>query len=54
LERYHALVSPYAIGPQGEQPGATYLTHPTSFTDALTTLRAHVLQRHEAARAFAP
>lgn len=54
LGRHHALVAPYAIGPDGEQQGATYLTGAASFTNALEVLRAHVISRHEQARAFSP
>ncbi|BAH38826.1 hypothetical protein GAU_1784 [Gemmatimonas aurantiaca T-27] len=54
LDRHHALIAPYAIGPNGEQAGATYLSDAASFTGALATLRAHVHSRHEQARTFAP
>jgi hypothetical protein len=54
LDRHHALVAPFAVGPEGEQAGATYLTDASSFANALVALRAHVNSRHEQAKAFAP
>lgn len=46
LDRNTALVAPHAVGPGGEQPGATYLQGGgAGFTAALPALKAHVQAR---------
>ena len=45
---YHALISPYAIGPDGEQSGYTFLDSDTDFTSALDELISHVSYRYNA------
>jgi hypothetical protein len=41
---YHGLISPHVVGPNGEQPGHTYVTA-ASFSSALPALKAHVAAR---------
>ncbi len=50
----HALIKSYVVGKDGEQPGYTQLPEPkeTVFTSALSTLRAYIAARHEAATEF--
>jgi len=36
-----ALIEPYVVGPDGEQPGYTHLSSSTAFADAHTVLQAH-------------
>lgn len=45
LDRYHALISPFVVGPNGEQVGYTYLANAAAFTNALPSLKAHVQNR---------
>ena len=48
--KYHALISPYAIGPEAiEQPSYTHLPNNASFTTALETLKQHVVTQRAAA-----
>ena len=54
IDRYHALVSPWAVGPQGEQVGATYLPSASAFFSARTALRAHVQVRRGVIATFVP
>lgn len=52
FEKYHALVSPYAIGTNGEKTGYTYLTGSADFTNELNVLKTHVASRITAVAAF--
>lgn len=52
--RNHALVAPYAVGANGEQPGATYLTSAAAFTGSLETLKAHVRARQALVNSWIP
>lgn len=45
---YHALISPYVIGAEGEQPGYTNLDSPEAFEASLETLIEHAYARHDA------
>jgi hypothetical protein len=54
LDKYHAMVAPYAIGPDGEQAGATYLANAAAFTNALPSLRTHVQNRRTLVTQFVP
>ena len=49
-----ALVTPFATGPSGEQPGATYLSSAASFSAALPALRQHVRVRRTLVTTYAP
>lgn len=49
-----ALVTPFAAGPGGEQPGATYLNSAASFTAALPALRQHVRVRRAVVATYVP
>jgi len=52
--KYHTLVTPYAVGPNGEQPGATYLSSPAAFINALQELKSHVAARRVVIASFVP
>jgi spore coat protein CotH len=54
LDRYHALISPYVVGPGGERAGRTYLPNAAAFTSGLASLKAHVRGRRAVIAAFAP
>lgn len=54
IDKYHSLVSPYAIGANGEQPGYTYLTSAASFTNELASLKSHVVARRALVASFVP
>jgi len=52
FDKYHALIAPYVVGANGEQPGYTFLSSPASFTSALPTLKAHVASRRNVVADF--
>lgn len=52
FDKYHSLVSPYVVGPEGEQPGYTFLSSSGAFTSALPALRSHVASRRALIEAF--
>jgi spore coat protein H len=54
FDKYHAMISPFVIGANGEQPGATYLANPTLFTNALPDLKNHVAARKALITSFVP
>jgi spore coat protein CotH len=54
IDRYSALVAPHAVGATGEQPGHTYLTNPSAFTNGVAALRSHVQARRALVATFAP
>jgi len=54
FDRYHALISPYVIGANGEQPGYTYLTSAAAFTAELQTLKSHVTARRALLATYVP
>jgi hypothetical protein len=54
LEKYHALVAPYAVGANGEQAGYTYLQSPAALTTAVGLLESHVQSRRALIAQFAP
>lgn len=43
----HALISPYVIGDEGEQPGYTHLKDPQDFIDSLAKLIDHAYSRYD-------
>lgn len=45
IDKYYALIEPYAIGTNGEQSGYTYLSGSSSFTSAVTALKTHITNR---------
>ncbi len=53
LAAEHARVAPFAVGPDGEQPGYTFLTSPAAFTGSLDAspdgLAVRVSARHQEA-----
>lgn len=54
MRALHALIAPYVVGPEGEQPGYTYVTSPAAFLDSIdgaSGLAAHVLSRQTRVRA---
>jgi len=54
FDKYNSLVSPYAIGSNGEVAGSTYLTSSAAFTASLATLKAHVVARRLLISTFVP
>jgi hypothetical protein len=55
LDRYHALIAPFAIGTGGEQAGATYLTGGAAgFATALSDLKTHVTNRRALVANYVP
>ncbi len=53
FERYTALISPFVIGANGEQPGYTY-TSAAQFNAALPALKAHIDARKALVTTFVP
>jgi hypothetical protein len=51
FDKYHAMIAPYVIGPNGERPDHTYVT-PSSFTNALPLLKNFVTSRRVQLAAF--
>lgn len=54
IDQYYSLVTPYAIGTNGEQTGYTYLTSSTSFTNEKQNLKTHVSNRKALIQTFVP
>jgi spore coat protein CotH len=54
MDKYHSMISPYAIGSEGEQPGYTLLTGSAAFTAALTDLKDHVRDRRTLVLGYVP
>lgn len=53
LDKYHALISPYVIGPpEAEQGKYTHLPGPQAFTNSVSSLKAHMQAQREAASEF--
>jgi spore coat protein H len=52
--KYHAMITPFVIGANGEQPGATYLANPNAFLNALQELKTHVANRKVVIGQFIP
>jgi spore coat protein H len=52
FEASHALIAPYVIGPEGEQPGYTFVESEAAFDATLDELLAHVEQRQQDVAAF--
>jgi spore coat protein H len=51
FDKYHGMIAPYVIGPDGELPGHTYVT-PSGFTNALPRLKNFVTSRRVQLAAF--
>lgn len=47
FEAAHALIAPYVVGAEGEQPGYTFVTSEAAFAATLDELLAHVEQRQQ-------
>ena len=55
IDRYSALVAPHAVGPNGEQPGATFLTNAgAGFNTAPAALKTHVQARRALVLGWVP
>lgn len=52
INHHYELISPYAIGTNGEQSGYSYLSGSSSFTSAYTDLKSHVSGRRTTAEQF--
>ncbi|MGZ8376432.1 MAG: CotH kinase family protein [Gemmatirosa sp.] len=52
VDRYHALIAPHVVGPNGERPGATFLPSEAAFTAAGPALKAHLRARRAVIAAF--
>ena len=47
FEAAHALIAPYVVGPEGEQPGYTFVASEAAFAATLEELLGHVEQRQQ-------
>jgi spore coat protein H len=54
LDKYHNMISPYAIGAEGEQSGYTHLNSSSSFTNALSELKNHIANRRALITSYVP
>lgn len=54
IDQYSTLITPYAIGSEGEQSGYTYLAGSSSFTNAILTLKNHVASRRTLISGYVP
>jgi hypothetical protein len=54
IDKYQSLISPFAIGANGEKPSYTYLTSESSFTNSFATLKTHVTARRALVTTFVP
>lgn len=52
--KYHSMIAPFAIGANGEQPGATYLVNPNAFINGLQELKTHIANRKSVIAQFNP
>ena len=50
LQAQHALIAPYIVGAEGEQPGRTFINTPAQFTQALPIVVSYVQARAAAVR----
>lgn len=48
----HDLIAPYVVGPDGEQPGYTFISNAAAFNSSIAELSQHVASRHTAVTAF--
>jgi hypothetical protein len=54
IDYNYDLITPFVVGPNGEQPGYTYLSSSTSFTNEKQNLKTHVTNRNNLISVFAP
>lgn len=54
IDKYNSLITPYAIGAEGEQTGYTYLTSNSSYTSAISALKTHVVSRRALILSYVP
>jgi spore coat protein CotH len=54
IDKYQSLISPFAIGVNGEKPSYTYLTSESSFTNSFATMKTHVTARRALVTTFVP
>jgi spore coat protein H len=54
IDKYYTLVTPFAIGINGEQPGYTYLTGSTAFTNEKDILKTHISNRRSLITTYVP
>jgi len=54
IDHAYDLITPFVIGPDGEQPGYTYLSGSASFTNEKLNLKTHVTNRNNLISTFIP
>lgn len=54
IDKHYALVTPYAVGTEGEQSGYTYLNSSGSFTAEKQNLKTHISNRRALINTYAP
>jgi hypothetical protein len=54
IDQYSTMITPYAIGSEGEQSGYSYLTGSSAFTSAISSLKTHVASRRTLISGFVP
>jgi spore coat protein CotH len=54
IDTYYDLITPFAIGANGEQTGYTHLSSAAAFTNERSTLKTHVQSRWTLVNSFVP
>ena len=54
IDKYQSLITPFAVGVNGEKPSYTYLTSEASFTSSFPALKTHVTARRALVTTFVP
>lgn len=52
LTKWEALIAPWVLGPNGEQPGFTQLTSPAAFPNGVAELKRHLRDRRDLVARF--
>jgi hypothetical protein len=54
IDRYQIMISPYVTGPEGEQPGYTFQTSSSSFSNGVNVLKNHLNARRNLISSYVP
>jgi len=54
IDNDYNLITPFVIGPDGEQPGYTYLLEASAFTNEKNNLKSHIIDRNAMISNFLP
>jgi spore coat protein H len=54
IDKYFNMITPYAIGSNGEQTGYTYIINNASYTNTFTALKTHISNRKALISSYVP